>query len=188
MLWLVLVVTGLVAALPSAFLLHLLVQFMRRLIGPFDGAVNRHALLLTGGIALSVALLDAALIIWNRPRPWSVRSQVPRLWGHESGPWWAAARYGLRLGLGPATILNSWMWWGAMAVTAMQSLGDVVLVTVVFVVIRSIVTFSVSSGVRNGSDMAKRMSAIAGYDSTVRVAVAVIAGAIGFSAMIGASL
>ncbi len=101
------------------------------------------------------ALLDWALIAKGRPRPWAIRSQVPQWWGHKFGPWWGSARYGLRLGFGPATMLNSWLWWAGLFVLFFSPAGLSVGVGV-FVLTRTLTMFAVSWGITSGSAMAKR--------------------------------
>jgi hypothetical protein len=186
MLWLVLVISGLATALPAAFIVHVLVHAAGHLLPGFDGVADRPYLLMVGGIAVTVGLLDAGLAWRKGPRPWSVRSQVPRLWGHESGPWLAAARYGLRLGLGPATILNSWMWWGATVIAGSLPQSETWFAAVVFVVVRATLTVGVSSGVRDGSQMAARMKLVASFESGARLVGMALAVAIGCVAMVGA--
>lgn len=85
-----------------------------------------------GGVALAplrvdstnviVALLLIALVgdlsnqYTGRPRPVTLGTQVPREWRELLDPKVVAGLYGLRLGIGPATILSTWMWWaGALA-------------------------------------------------------------------------
>ncbi len=184
MLWVVLVMTGLATAIPAALVVRLVVLGIIGLPG-FHG-IQRGALV--GLTAIVVGGLDTALLFWNRPRPWSMRSQVPRLWGHESGPWLAATRYGLRLGLGPATILNSWMWWGATFAAASLPGGwlrpHAMAACMMFVVARSTLTVLMSSGVHTGTQMATRMRVVSSYEQKVRVTVAALASVAGFIVVI----
>ncbi len=116
------------------------------------------------------ALFDFVLTAWGRPRPPAVRSQVPQWWGHSYGPWWASARYGLRLGLGPATILNSWFWWaGVLALCPSPRALSVGLAT--FVVLRTLSMFAVSWGVKSGSAMAARARVLDALAKPIRFAV-----------------
>ena len=58
------------------------------------------------------ALLGVALLMdLSGLRPLATHRQVPREWGRLLGGRAAAVLYGLRLGIGPLTILNSWAWW-----------------------------------------------------------------------------
>ena len=61
------------------------------------------------GVSLTVALLLDLL----RVRPPSVRRQVPQAWTRLFSLRTAALLYGARLGVGPLTILNTWLWWPA---------------------------------------------------------------------------
>lgn len=76
---------------------------------------------------VAAALVAAALLLdglaWRRPgwRPPSVRRQVPREWGRLFGARGAAVLYGARLGVGPLTILRSWLWWAGTIVLATAS-------------------------------------------------------------------
>lgn len=67
------------------------------------------AVLVTGG----AVVLDASCV----PAP-SVRRQVPQLWGRIFGAPTVAVLYGARLGVGPLTILRTWLWWAALVVGA----------------------------------------------------------------------
>jgi len=58
-------------------------------------------------------LADLTVARVGRPRPLSVQRQVPQTWGRLLPAPVAAFLYGARLGIGPATILTSWLWWGA---------------------------------------------------------------------------
>jgi hypothetical protein len=59
--------------------------------------------------------LDAAGVA-----PLSVRRQVPQLWGRIFAAPTVAALYGARLGVGPLTILRTWLWWGAFVLGALS--------------------------------------------------------------------
>lgn len=63
----------------------------------------------TGG----AIVLDASCV----PAP-SVRRQVPQLWGRILPAPTVAVLYGARLGVGPLTILRTWIWWAALVVGA----------------------------------------------------------------------
>jgi hypothetical protein len=62
-------------------------------------------------IAIPAALLDVL-----RVPVLAVRRQVPQYWGRIFSPQLTAVLYGARLGVGPLTILPTWLWWAAMAV------------------------------------------------------------------------
>ncbi len=121
-------------------------------------------------VAVGGALLDAMLIAKGRPRPWAVRSQVPQWWGHRYGPWWGSTRYGLRLGFGPATLLNSWLWWAGV-VLLFCSPAKLSIGLGLFVFARTFTLFAVSWGVESGSAMARRAKRLDSVANPVRYGV-----------------
>ncbi len=75
--------------------------------------------LATAAIAVGGAVtLDAVGSRWARARAPSLGRQVPQLWSTVFSPSTTAFLYGARLGVGPLTILPSWLWWVAVAVGA----------------------------------------------------------------------
>ena len=129
----------------------------------------RHGPRLGAGVCAALALLAVALDVaerrMGRPRPFAVHRQVPQGWGHRRGPWAAALRYGFRLGVGPATILNTWTWWAA--VVSVVSFGPAWAFAgaVTFVGVRSVVTLGVVADVRDGVAMAGRSRRIGGLEA-----------------------
>ncbi len=93
-------------------------------------------------------------------RPLAIFRQVPRDYGHRFGPWKAAARYGLRMGFGPATILVSWVWWVAFVAAALAGPGWIVGGSLVFALIRALSMYASSAGVRSGTEMAERSALV----------------------------
>lgn len=73
--------------------------------GRLPGASQPYA-----ALVVAVALV---LDVMGLPRPLAVGRQVPRSWARVLPLRVAAVLYGARLGVGPATILNSWLWWAA---------------------------------------------------------------------------
>jgi hypothetical protein len=73
------------------------------LLGP---ALNGWALV---ALVLGCLALDAVRAV----APFSVLRQVPQLWGRIFSPRVVAVLYGARLGVGPLTILRTWLWWAA---------------------------------------------------------------------------
>jgi hypothetical protein len=65
--------------------------------------------LVTGG----AVVLDASCV-----PALSIRRQVPQLWGRIFPAPTVAVLYGARLGVGPLTILRTWLWWSALVVGA----------------------------------------------------------------------
>ena len=157
----VLVVTGVVAN-SAVFAVSLLVSRLFRPVVPLENLP----------IALTMAFFVALEFIWirnERMRPWAVHTQVPQWWGHRHGPWLAAVRYGLRLGFGPATILNSWLWWGALTVTLTKPV-QCALGLLTFVVVRTLTMLSVSWRVTSGPEMAQRAHLLDAVSLRVRLA------------------
>ena len=107
-------------------------------------------------LALTSIVLDRVHRSTGRLRPPAVHTQVPQWWGQRYGPWWAAIRYGLRLGVGPATILNTWMWWAGAIIAVFSGPGWVVAATATFVCVRTIVMIGATFGPRDGVSMARR--------------------------------
>lgn len=73
----------------------------------------------TGLILAGAGGADLALALRGWPRPPSVRRQVPQEWSRLFAPRTVALLYGARLGVGPLTILNTWVWWGALVAAAL---------------------------------------------------------------------
>lgn len=134
---------------------------------------------MVGAVAVVASLgLDAAGVT-----PVSVRRQVPQPWGHRRGPWLGALRYAPRLGFGPATILTSWLWWAGLLVGALGGTAAAIGFGASYVLIRSVATVVIGSGVREGVAMAHRMARIIGARVPVQRAVSVVA--FGVAALLG---
>ena len=146
LLGLILVTTGLLANLPLVLLAW----------AWSAGAHVRAAPEVAALLAFASVALDIAHRGGRGPRPFAVHTQVPQWWGHRYGPWWAAARFGLRLGLGPATILTTWTWWAGAMVAGSWGPRWAFLATAAFVCVRSIVSISATFGPRDGLAMAAR--------------------------------
>jgi hypothetical protein len=106
-------------------------------------------------VSVGATMLDFLLIWRGKPRPFAVRSQVPQWWGHRFGPWWGSVRYGLRLGFGPATLLNSWLWWTGVAVLFTSPLWLLMGLSI-FVFVRTLTMFAAGWGVSSGTEMAHK--------------------------------
>jgi hypothetical protein len=144
---LVLIVTGAVANIPLVLLGEVIPWSVQA----------RWPWLFVGAASL---VLDAVYDRTGRPVPWCVGRQVPRAWGHRNGPWLAAVRYGLRLGVAPSTILTSWGWWGGLVIGLGSSRSVLITALSVFVIVRTIVLIAPTMGISNGSEMAERAVAI----------------------------
>lgn len=161
----VLVSTGLLANLPL-----LALSFLFRRVARDWALLSSWAIY----VVATAALLDGVLTLRGQPNPPAVRSQVPQWWGHRFGPWWGSARYGLRLGLGPATMLNSWLWWAGLTVT-LGSPWSLLVGFSSFVMVRTLTMFAVSWRVSSGSEMAKRAKLLDAATKPFRYGVACVA-------------
>lgn len=70
------------------------------------------------GVVAAAVAADVAALRLGRPRPPSVGRQVPQLWSRLFAPPVVAVLYGARLGIGPATVLPTWLWWAAFVLGA----------------------------------------------------------------------
>jgi hypothetical protein len=147
------------------------------------GAGSATALVCAALLAAAAAA-DLVLALTGRPRPWAVRRQVPREWGRVFPPAGAALLYGARLGVGPLTILSTWLWWAVVLAAATLGPGPSALVGTAFGVVRCVVMVAVASVAAH--DMPRRMAAVRSAEaSSVRV-VSTVAVALAFLTMVAA--
>lgn len=163
------------AVLPSAAL--------RGLVGLVG--TDRMAAWVAGVLALITVGRDVLFQRTGRPRPLAVGRQVPRDWGHRHGPWLAALRYGVRMGFGPATILAAWTWWAAFVIAAFDSWTTVVAGAAAFVCTRTITTFGVTAGPRNGRAMAERSALLDRITRPTRWACLAMVASVAIAAIVG---
>ena len=124
-----------------------------------------------------VAAVGVALALDGSPvAPWSVRRQVPQLWGRIFPPVTVAVLYGARLGVGPLTILRTWLWWAMFVVGASAGPWWSAGVGAVFGAVR--VAAMVAVGVRAGGLRALERRWATGLGAGV-VAVALVAAVAG---------
>ncbi len=90
-------------------------------------------------IAVAGLGLDASRLLTGRPRPLTLGRQVPREWGRLLPLPVTAFLYGGRLGVGPLTILSTWMWWAALIAAALVGVWVAVAVSVSFAVSRVVI-------------------------------------------------
>jgi len=83
--------------------------------------------------------LDASRLLTGRPHPLTLGRQVPREWGRLLPLPVTAFLYGGRLGVGPLTILSTWMWWAALIAAALVGVWTAVAVSVWFAVWRVVI-------------------------------------------------
>ena len=70
------------------------------------------------GIVAAAVAADLAGTRLPALRPLAVRRQVPTAWSSVFAPETVAVLYGARLGVGPLTILPTWLWWAALLIGA----------------------------------------------------------------------
>lgn len=95
-------------------------------------AVPRPSTELLALVTLVAVGLDLAGRFIPRLRPPAVGRQVPIEWGRMFDPAVVALLYGARLGIGPLTILSTWLWWSTMLGAAAVGVGTSVTVAAVF--------------------------------------------------------
>lgn len=115
------------------------------------------------GAALMADLLFART---GRPRPWSVGRQVPREWSELFAPPLVATLYGARLGVGPLTILPSWLWWAVLVAGAALGPGWSAGTGAAFAVARLAVVLGVAEVARRA--MAVRMARVRAGEPVAR--------------------
>ncbi len=114
--------------------------FVFGLIGLTVGsAVGGSAPVLIVGIVAAGVVLDATRLVTGRPRPVTLGRQVPREWGRLLPLPVTSFLYGGRLGVGPLTILSTWMWWVALIGAALAGVWIAVAVSVWFAVGRVVI-------------------------------------------------
>lgn len=107
-------------------------------------------------VSAVAAALDALLLWRGRPQPPSVRRQVPVEWSGLFAPPVVALLYGARLGVGPLTILPTWLWWGAFALGAWHGPLPSAVTGLAFALARSLSVLGLGWWVR--ADAPARMS------------------------------
>lgn len=113
------------------------------------------------GITLALEVLSV--------RTLAIHRQVPQWWGHRYGPVAAAARYGLRMGVGPATILSSWFWWTGVVLAAMASVRWSVVSGVVFAASRFATMYALAWRNPTGVEMANRVRTVESWRTRARM-------------------
>jgi hypothetical protein len=183
-LFLVLVVTGLIANVPVLIIAMFVPDWTDRW---------PH---LVAWLVVAAVALDVAGRIANRSgapgrrlpgswlRPLAVHTQVPQWWGHRYGPWLGSIRYGFRLGLGPATILTTWLWWAGVIGVLPVSFLTTSIGVLTFVVVRAATVLGPSWGVTDGIGMASRSLVIDRVEPAVFWSSEILIGAFALAALI----
>lgn len=122
-------------------------------LGVLGLAAPRLGLWGAAGIVAAALVLDHVGV-----RPLAVRRQVPRTWARAFPPSLAALLYGARLGVGPLTLLHTWLWWAAAVLGASAGVGWSVLVGVGFGITRVLVMVAAARG--GEADMPGRMARV----------------------------
>jgi hypothetical protein len=111
-----------------------------------------------------------------RIRTLAVHRQVPQWWGHQYGPLAAALRYGLRMGVGPATILTSWFWWTGTLIGGLLSPPIAILCGLSFAFARFSTMTGLAWGKPTGVEMAGRIRTVEAWRSRSRtIAIVLVA-------------
>lgn len=137
-------------------------------------------------LAALVVAVAVVLDLAGRPRPPSVARQVPRSWARLFPLRVAAVLYGARLGVGPFTILSTWVWWAAVVVGAAAGPWWSVATGAAFGVGRVLVMVGVAARIEG--DAVVRMAAVRDRERVVRraaLAGAVVAAAVLLAACTG---
>ena len=143
-----------------------------------------------GGVAWS-ALLGPSLNVWALAAlvggclvldlvgvpPFSVLRQVPQLWGRIFSSRVVAVLYGARLGVGPLTILRTWLWWGSFVAASSAGPWWGAGVGAAFGLCR--ITAMLASGTRAGALQPRERRVSALLAAAVLVALALVAAAVG---------
>lgn len=127
-------------------------------------------------LVLTAVAADAAYLTADRPRPWSVGRQVPREWSALFAPPTVALLYGARLGVGPLTILVTWLWWAALAVGALAGPAAATIAGAVFGGVRALTMLAVAEWARPA--MAPRIGRLRRAERPVAAAVLLAAAAV----------
>lgn len=108
-------------------------------------SAQRGPMVTIGIVAVGLAL-DTCRLLTGRPLPLTLGRQVPRQWGRLLPLPVTALLYGGRLGVGPLTILSTWMWWAALIAAALVDVWMAVAVSVWFAVWRVVINGLVGRG------------------------------------------
>lgn len=124
--------------------------------------------------AAAAAVVGVVVVLDGRGvRPPAVGRQVPRTWTQAFSLPVAALLYGARLGVGPLTVLNTWLWWGAVVLGAAAGVWWSTAVGAVFGLTR---VAAMSAATRGATvDMPARMARVRRREHTLRRLAATLA-------------
>ena len=132
-------------------------------LGPWGAAV----------VVVVAVLAELAWLRTGRPRPWSVGRQVPRAWSDEFAPATVALLYGARLGVGPLTILRTWLWWAVLLAGAASGVWPATVALAAFGAVRALTMIAAAEWAR--AAMPVRMARLRGLEPLVGRAVLAVA-------------
>jgi hypothetical protein len=94
-------------------------------------------------------------------------STIPGISSGRFSPPVAASLYGARLGVGPLTILRTWLWWAAFVLAATLGPGVAAAAGIVFAGVRGLTMVAAGSCVR--ASMVSRMAGLRRAEPAVRL-------------------
>jgi hypothetical protein len=103
------------------------------------------------GLVAVALIADEVFRRAGRPRPWAVGRQVPQDWSRYFSPPTVAVLYGGRLGIGPATILRSWLWWATLVIAASAGVWASTAAGAVFGAVRTLLMVGLAEWVRHAA-------------------------------------
>ena len=121
----------------AGFVFGLIADLMLTVVGA-GGSPPVGPTMIVGVIGVGLGL-DVCRLASGHPRPLTLGRQVPREWGRLLPLPVAAFLYGGRLGVGPLTILSTWMWWATLVAAALVGVWVAVAVSVSFAVWRVVI-------------------------------------------------
>jgi hypothetical protein len=124
-------------------------------------------------VVVGAAVLDLAARRAPRLAPPSIGRQVPREWSRYFSPQTVAVLYGARLGVGPATMLPSWLWWAMLVLAASAGVGTSVAAGAAFGAARTAVMVGLAEWVRHAA--APRMARVRAAEVAVTALLAPLA-------------
>lgn len=132
--------------------------------------------------AVLLAAVAIALDALDRPHPLDTGRQVPQLWGRVFSPETVAVLYGARLGVGPLTILTSWLWWAAIATAVTLGPPAAALAGAGFHVARVVTMLVVTACAQ--SCMPARIATVRARERRVARTTAVLAGVLAAAVLV----
>ncbi len=148
-----------------------------------SGLPDRLAGHVVAVVALGVAL-DACHLVTGRFHPPAIGRQVPREWGRLLPPPVTGLLYGARLGVGPLTILSTWLWWSALLAAALIGVWPAVAVSVWFATWRIVINSVIGWGLRRRSR--SNLAAVGSLRRRSWTGLTVLAGAMTVAAALSA--